>query len=828
MRLSGAVSMAMLAAAIISPQASAQLPDFSGPLRQFEIVRQALSDELWSIAARRADAAAKEERLQAQARLAKLEALAGEGRYPDMLEELGKWNSDAPVFRYWRGWTLARLGRAEEARKALAGEFADPTISALVFRLLARLDAEAGKRKEAEENFRHAAVAVATNATLRAENAVEWAQMLSDAGDDTAALAILKSEKTLDVPGAAGDFARSQAAALLERTGRTDEANAMRRSLVSAGTNTEERVFVKVACALARDAKESARRMEYAERAVARARRPELRREAGYLLGFEELKGVATRTNGTARIKALIKEFPDAPDSRTAALSLADALLAAGEAKAAAEEYRIFLEMYPDVAVSGDVHVLEGRGWAQLALGRRTEAIGTFARAAQMATNSAVKARCRFKQGEALLAEGRFDEAATLFGELAGQGGDLAPHANFNRADAFERAGKAEDAEREFRELVKQGGRFSVEAGLRLARREAAAGRLEQAIATYGKLLEKKDLPQDIRERALVGRGRACYRAYRFKDAAADFGKAAELAPSRRDEMRFLTALCSYGAGRDAEAKAAVTSLIAEVKDERLRADLILWLAKYDANRGNWVAAESGFELFAKSKTTSPIQAADALVQAARAACARSDYAKAVELVTQAVNTAPDAPFLADALIVQGEALIVLARYDDAVLVLDRALLAARGEAVSRRAGTLKADALFSMGADDGGRYQEALAAYRALAADTGLTPSAKLAVEFKIGRTLEKMRRTEEAADQYYSNVVLAYDNGRRNGEWFDDSARAFFARAAFALADHYEAKGLDRQARRVLLHVARSDVPAADEARKRIERLEGKGRIL
>ena len=169
----------------------------------------------------------------------------------------------------------------------------------------------------------------------------------------------------------------------------------------------------------------------------------------------------------------------------------------------------------------------------------------------------------------------------------------------------------------------------------------------------------------------------------------------------------------------------------------------------------------------------------------------------------------------------------MLARYDDAVLVLDRALLAARGEAVSRRAGMLKADALFSMGAYDGGRYQEALAAYRALAADTGLTPSAKLALEFKIGRTLEKMRRTEEAADQYYSNVVLAYDNGRRNGEWFDDSARAFFARAAFALADHYEAKGLDRQAWRVLLHVARSDVPAADEARKRIARLEGKGML-
>ena len=821
-------SAIMLAAVSLPPLASAQLPSLSGPLRQFEIVRQALSDELWSIAARRADAAAKEERLKVQARLAKLEALAGEERYSDMLVQLDEWNSDADVFRYWRGWALARLGRDVEARKVLAGEFADPVIAALAFRLQARLDAKAGNRKAAEDNFRHAAVAVATNATLRVENAVEWAQMLADVGDEAAALAVLKNEKTLDASGPAGDFARSQAATLLARTGRAEEANAMRRRLVAAGTNTEERVFVTVACALAREAKEKSRRMDYAAQAVARARRPELRREAGYLLGFEELKDAATRAKGIARIKALVKEFPDAPESRVSALALADALLAAGEAAAAAEEYRIFLEMYPDVAVSGDAHVLEGRGWAQLALGRRTEAIGTFARAAQIATNSAVKARCLFKQGEALLAEGRFDEAAALFDGISGEGGELASHARFNLADAFERAGKTKEAEQEFGKLAEQRGKFSTEAALRLARRKVSDGRLEDAIGTYGKLLERKDLSQEMRERALVGRGHACYRAYRFKEAAADFGKAAELAPSRRDEMRFLTALCSYGAGRDVEAKDAVATLLAEAKDERLRADLNLWLARYDANRGNWVAAEAGFESFARAKTTSPLKAADALVQAARAACARSDYAKAVELVSQAVKTAPDAPFIAEALIVQGEALMVLARYDDAILVLDRALLAASGEAVSRRAGMLKADALFSMGADDGGRYQEALAAYRALVADTGLTPSVRLAVEFKIGRTLEKMHKMDEAVDQYYSNVVLFYDQGCRNGEWFDDSARAYFARAAFALADHYETKGLDRQARRVLSHVAQSDVPAADEARKRIDRLEGKGRML
>ena len=75
---------------------------------------------------------------------------------------------------------------------------------------------------------------------------------------------------------------------------------------------------------------------------------------------------------------------------------------------------------------------------------------------------------------------------------------------------------------------------------------------------------------------------------------------------------------------------------------------------------------------------------------------------------------------------------------------------------------------------------------------------------------------------------VVLAYERVRKNGAWLDDSARAFFARAAFALADYYESKGLDRQARKVLRHVSKSDVPAADEARKRIARLEAKGRVL
>ncbi len=821
-------SLFLLAAAMALPAVAGLLPDFSGPMRQFEIVRQALRDELWSIASRRADEAAKEKRLAEQAHLAKLEALANEGRYADMLAQLDGWDESAEPFRYWRAWALAQMGRTEEAEAALEKEFADPMMASLAYRLRARLAVAAGNRKAAEDNYRLAAVAVATNAPLRAENAVEWAQMLANADDAVGALAVLKNENAAAVAGAAGDFARAQTADLLEKTGRAAEAESLRQRLIAAGTNTDERVFVATACQLARGQKDIAQRIAYAGKAVARARRDELRREAGYLLGFAELERPEMRQRGKERIKQLVKAFPDASDSRTAALALADKLLEAGDAAGAAEEYRIFLETYPEVAVAGDARVLEGRGWAQLALGRRTEAIGTFARAAQVATNVAVKARCLFKQGDALVAEGRFDEAAALFGRVGELGGELADKARFSRAIALAHAEKGNEAEQAFREIAQAGGTYADDAELQLAGREARAGRFEEAIATYGRLLKKKDISDDLRVKTLIGRGRACYRAYRFKEAAADFGQAAELSPGRRDEMRFLTALCRYGDGQDAAAKKDVINLLAEVRDERLHNDLTLWLAKYDASHGNWVSAESNFENYAKSCTNRPRQAADALVRAARVAGARSDYAKTVELVSQAVKLAPDLPNLAEALIVQGEALIILARYDDAALVLDRALLASPGEAVVRRAGMLKADALFAMGADDDARYSEALGAYRALADDAGLTPSARIAVAFKIGRTLEKLRKTEEAAEQYYSDVVLAYERARENGAWLDDSARAFFARAAFALADHYESKGLDRQARRVLRHVAKSDVPAADEARKRIARLEAKGRVL
>ena len=177
----------------------------------------------------------------------------------------------------------------------------------------------------------------------------------------------------------------------------------------------------------------------------------------------------------------------------------------------------------------------------------------------------------------------------------------------------------------------------------------------------------------------------------------------------------------------------------------------------------------------------------------------------------------------------QGESLVELARFDEAVLVLERAARAEGADpADALRARLLGADALFAMGADNPVRYQEALDAYRNIRLGESLDPSSRLSISYKVAKTLEKLKRTDEAADRYYTDVVLAYREGRAQGLKYDDEARAAFSRAAFRLADEYESRGKDFQAAHVLELVATSDVPAAAEAEKRIARIQRKGNFL
>ncbi|MCQ2388820.1 MAG: tetratricopeptide repeat protein [Kiritimatiellae bacterium] len=756
---------------------------------ELDLSRQALRDGLWKIALVHAEAAQQDPQDRTKARLVALEALDALGENQKALEQLALWTDENDeAFRYRKALALSRLGRRAAADDALKNPFSQPEWHLAASRLRARIAVEDGRAADAVASFKAALAAAGalTNASARTEIALEWARFACAGGAETDALGILRGEGALEAPGAAGDEARLLASELHAAAGNANEARALWRRLVASTAS-----------------KDASRR-------------------AAYRLGFDELSSPATATSGVSRIRALVRENPDDPDAREAAIRLADHLLAAGDAEGAYDEYRRFLEANPASAL--DARVIENRGWALMALGRRAEAIGAFARAAQVATNGETRARCLYKQADALVADGRPADAAALYAQVASSAADpLAARAVFAEADALERAGQTEKAAERYRAVVAAGGERRFRAALRLAAQNVSAGRNEDAIGLYASVATNAAATLDERVDAHAGRGRANYRAYRFRDARADFGKVAELAPSRADEMRFLKALCLYGEGGDADAKAEALDLFGKTGDAALKADLSLWLAKWCYNHREWRESQSHYEAYAAHARGE--KGADALTWAARCASACGDDAKAVELTTRAVKAAPDAPFLADVLLVQGEALMELARFAEAVIVFDRVKTAAPSDEAARRAAIRRADALYALGADNTARYADALKAYQDLGKTAALTPSERIATAYRVGRLLEKMNRKDEAEDQLYANVVLAWRDARAKGAVFDENACRCFAQAAFKLSENYAAAGDAFAAAAVLKLVVDSGTASAKEASRRLEQFEKKG---
>ena len=379
------------------------------------------------------------------------------------------------------------------------------------------------------------AIAAKAEGVLKTSNAIEWARALGEFGDPRKAVSVLKSEGALEALGRDGDAARVLAADMSIRASDMGEAQAIWSRLVDAGTNTTDHAFVMAAAGLSGikfDAGATNEAVSLARKAMERASTPGLKRIAGFRLGFELIADPATRAEGVAAIKEQVRSDPEAAEARDAQLRLADALLELGDETAAAE-YKVFLETYPDA--SQDSRVLEGRGWALLKLGKRTDAIGMFASAAKVATNAADRARCEFKQGDALLEDGKAEEAALLYAGVAERhaGEKIAEQAMFNRGRALDKCGKAQEAAEVYREVAKLGGEYAGEAALSAAAYDSESGKSDEAIATYSKLLSDASVKPSVAIDALIGRGRAHYQAYRFTEAKKDFDAAVKSAPAR-------------------------------------------------------------------------------------------------------------------------------------------------------------------------------------------------------------------------------------------------------------------------------------------------------
>ena len=483
-------------------------------------------------------------------------------------------------------------------------------------------------------------------------------------------------------------------------------------------------------------------------------------------------------------------EVHDASLRRTVGLRLGRALL--GDVKTADEGkvlIRSLVKDAPDADGSRDAFLAMADN--EIAAGRWTAAAEIYREAIETWPDCAKSSSVQEGRGWVFSKLGRTDEALEAF-RLAGS--------------------LAQDDEGRAVALIKEGDIFQA-----LGRAEEAMRRYRDALEKYPNTRASRDLQPVVRTRELEAKGRALYRELKFAEAEHAFAEAGKSDAGCRDRMAFFCALCQYGQGQDDEAEKAVRQLAENCLDGKVRGDATLWLAKYLYNRRKWKDAEKFFVT------------ADSPLWAARAAFADGNFNRAIQLSTEIAEKRPDAKEKTQALILQGESLVELSRFDEAVLVLDRVLASEGIRPDDRtRAKMLRADALYAMGADNSARYAAALEAYRDILFGGDLSAGEKLLLSYRIARSLDKLKKTEEAMNQYYTQVVLAYREGRLSGGHFTDEVRAAFSKAAFRLADVYESRGQDRQAIAVLELVAESDVPAADEAVRRINKMRSKGRFL
>jgi outer membrane protein assembly factor BamD (BamD/ComL family) len=248
-------------------------------------------------------------------------------------------------------------------------------------------------------------------------------------------------------------------------------------------------------------------------------------------------------------------------------------------------------------------------------------------------------------------------------------------------------------------------------------------------------------------------------------------------------------------------------------------------MAKFNYNRHAFAEAERLFLAYV-ARWPADNWAAAALLWAGSAAFRRSEYTAAVEIMSRLPRDYPASPRLAEARFVQAEALCELARFEEAILVLDEIVNRYPESEWVTPAWMRKGDSLLSLGSGNPRYYEQAMQAYAVVEARPDVTIEQALQAAFKSGRCLEKLRRADEALERYYDRVVVRFLRERGAGVWHGTAAQTWFASAGLQAAELLEARGDYEAAVRVLRRVEQADVPGKIEARTRLQRIQAEYR--
>lgn len=365
----------------------------------------------------------------------------------------------------------------------------------------------------------------------------------------------------------------------------------------------------------------------------------ELKSIAHWQLGQFEAAAEASRQ--------LAEQFPEdkrAPDAR---FWFAEGSYRAGQYLPAWEGYQAFLQRHP-----GHPRVAEaqyGLGWAGLALKAGDQATEAFMSFERQYPQSRLLPSARYGEVRSALVAGKPDVARQRLAVLRQSNpGRWATVALAAVADEAFKSGRHQEALDDYRALALEdaGGPFELTGILKGAEAAMAMKRYDVALNLYDDALRRK-LDDEVYQTVLLKRGVALYSVGRYREAAANFGEAADfgLGTKVESEARWLQAESFYQARDLDEARQVYRSI--DPAGPR-GAEALFGQAWVEAEAGRPKEAKALLDAIALERPDHPL-AAQARLKAASLAAEAKEFQEAAERLQALIVAYPESAEAAQA-----------------------------------------------------------------------------------------------------------------------------------------------------------------------------------
>ncbi|HEY5621785.1 MAG TPA: tetratricopeptide repeat protein [Pontiella sp.] len=810
--------------AVLEGSAQDAVPQSAGTL--FPNIRASIDDGFYSLAEQQArgvlrgDPSPKEEH---DAVLLLAHALWGQKRYSAMLELLEPYDGD-PGYVYWRARACYEVRDYERALKVLSVQ--DETSHASIFppfilRLRAHVEKVSGRLEAAEASCLLFEQRYSGHPE-QIGNQFDLADIYVRAGRIPEAIGVYES-LLADHGSLAAQQAQLRLAHVIHTQGAEENFDRARSLLNQLGTNEQNRLSYRIDAfvelgVLEQMAERTPDAADAMRRAIALS--PDAQQRVPLKLTLARIYLQDDQIDAALR---LLEECRvEAPSTDVAAelqLAKAGALFQAGQHEDAVKAYQVYLDVADDP--EGTAQAYWGKGIGLWELERYAEAATVLDKAVDLLRDPAKRTEALFKAGDAYYRSGNIEAAAERYSDFVGlfPGNELMPNALYQLGLSQVKIGKLAEALVTFETIESnyEASPFAEKAALRYADTLFASQQLEKALAQYEKIGKTYEGTPSAGI-ALHQSGLILYQLSRFAEAQTVFERVVaefsgnEFAP----QAFYMRGFCQYLLGDIEAAVETCSRFVRDFPDSQWTPDVVFWLAEQNFNAGKY---EEAGPLFLRIVTEfkSHALAPRALYWAGRCAAAQSNYVKALELFADIAKNYPEDAILPQTRFSQGDVLAELGEFARAILAFDEIIRKYPDNYLVNAALGRKGDCQFTLAASDPARYAEALSSYQAIMDRPSAPLALKLQAEYKIGRCHEKTGMPAKAFNRYM-NVVYTFMNENVERSPY---AVMWFTRSAFGAAALKEIDQAWVEAARIYERVVEANVPAGDEAVKRLERL-------